>query len=221
MKFLQRIFEPGERRRLRRAYKTLNEFAKVVKSVERSSTYSGEGLDVEFALSILFDDARPLGRDLVVIRRELPAGGIPWQKAKVANGSLSWLKQNLRELKRDFHETGDAARLTALDRPFEKLERAIWELYGPTTKFQRKLAGLMTKCDVTPYSRVMVGRVSESYISRLLRGERRNPSRGAVLTLASAIEEHASENECGISPRELNGLVKAAGYRPPRSKWKP
>ena len=102
MKFLHHMSVSDERRRLRRAVETLSRFAKIVRSIERASTYSGQGLDFEFALSLLFDSAGLLHKDLVVISKELPAVGITWQRAKVSNTSLSLLKQDLRKLKRDF-----------------------------------------------------------------------------------------------------------------------
>ena len=219
MKLLSRLLEPGERRRLRRAFETLNDFARVVRSMERS--YSDE-LAIKFSLFLLYKSCKALYTDLIVIQRELAPAGIPRSRAREANKSLSFVRKDFRELKLGFRDSVDAKRMTALDRPFEWLERAIQELYGPTTKFQRKFGDLMKKCGVTPYSRVMTDAISESYGNRLLRGERRNPSRGVVLAIASALEQHSGDNNCGLSALELIGLIKAAGYRPPRSKkWKP
>ena len=215
------LFEPDERRRLQNANDAFNKFAKAVRSVKRSSTSSGQEIDIRVDMYLLLDSTRELYQDLVLLGKQLPDRGIAFAMARRANSSFSSLRRSFVELKRDVRGTAREARVAALDRPLDKLRAAIWELYGPTTRFQRELAKLMSRCDVTAYSRVIGAWLSESYTTRLLRGERRNPSRGAVLALASAIEEHSSDNHCGIAARELNRLVKAAGYRPPRRKWRP
>ena len=74
MTIFQRLFEPDEQRRLRRAFETLNDFAKIVGSLERSCS---NDMAIKFPLYLLYDSCKPVHRDLMVIRRELATAGGP------------------------------------------------------------------------------------------------------------------------------------------------
>lgn len=93
----------------------------------------------------------------------------------------------------------------------DKLEDAILRLYGPPTKLGRELKKLIEKSDISIYRLAKLSGVDETYVRRLVRGDKRNPSRGALGALALAMKEYSSR----VSDSDIRRLLKAAGHKPP------
>ena len=53
--------------------------------------------------------------------------------------------------------------------------------------------------------------VDESYVRRLISGERRRPGERVAVNLALSLAEYSAK----ISSRDAERLIKAAGYEPP------
>ena len=124
----------------------------------------------------------------------------------------------LRREAMDFNRQLESRRFSwkrsPLERVFERLDRldiAIYGLYGPTTKFQRLLTKLVQKSALTVYRLAQLAEVDESYVRRLATGEKRNPRKDVVIALAMALRAGSSS----VSVREIHRLIKSAGYRPP------
>ena len=101
-----------------------------------------------------------------------------------------------------------------LESVFERLDRldiTIYSLYGPPTKFQRMLTKLVQKSALSVYRLAQLAEVDESYLRRLVTGEKRNPRENIVISLAMALREGSSS----VSVRDIHRLIKSAGYRPP------
>ncbi len=129
--------------------------------------------------------------------------------------SFRYLKREAMQLERHLWERYPS--LNPKRSPFpplferlDKLEDAILRLYGPPTKFQRQLKKLIKKSGITIFRLAKLSRVDETYIRRLLRGEKRNPGEGTVAALALGLREYSSK----ISVRDFNRLSKSAGYEP-------
>lgn len=219
MSIWSKLFVPDEHDRFQNALREYTAFMKALDAARR--VRGSTPLVVEFrgVLKEVMDDTFRLRRCLGVMRWEFPQRGITRETAKNVNSAYAWPRKRYRQLLREFRGTKFAKELERTDRAFDRLRVAVNELYGPTTRFQRELSKIMAKCEVTPYTYEV--KMSNSYVLRLLSGERRNPSRGVVMSLATAIETHSREFECRISAKELDRLVKSAGFRPPRRKWRP
>ena len=214
-----KFFEPNEHDRFQSA---LSEYTAFMRALDAARHVRGSTpLIVEFreALKEVMDYMFPLRRYLGEMRSEFPQRGIIWETAKSANSAFWRPRRRYRQLLRKFRGTKLDRELKRTDRALDRLRVALNELYGPRTPFQRELKKIMAKCQVTPYTYEV--KMNNAYVLRLLSGERRNPSEGAVMSLAIAIETHSREFECGISAKDLDRLVKSAGFRPPRRKWRP
>ncbi len=213
------MFEPDDRRRLHNAVRAYSEFIEILNAAERVSGSTRQHVEFRAAVEEAKGNADGVRIYLGVMRGEFPHRGITRAKTKDVSNGFWWLSKCYVRLMRPFRGTRLEKHLVGPDRALERLRFAVNELFGPTTPFQRELNKVMAKCEVTPSTWEVT--LDSSYVYRLLRGENRNPSRNAVLALAASIETHSSENDCGISPRDLNRLVKSAGFRPPRRKWRP
>ena len=71
----------------------------------------------------------------------------------------------------------------------DRLDDVILALYGPTTKFQRQLRKLIERSGASVYMLARLAGVDETYVRRLVSGEKRNPSCGFVVALALVLKE--------------------------------
>ncbi len=101
-----------------------------------------------------------------------------------------------------------------LKRVFDALDRlddSINGLYGPPTEFQRRLRKLIERSGLSVYRLARSALVDETYVRRLVSGERRKPRERVVVNLALALTECSAK----ISSRDAERLIRAAGYEPP------
>ncbi len=93
----------------------------------------------------------------------------------------------------------------------ESLEDSIDGLYGPPTEFQRRLRKMIEKSDISLYGLAKSAMVDESYVRRLVSGERRRPGERVAVNLALTLAEYSAK----ISSRDAERLIRTAGYEPP------
>ncbi len=124
------------------------------------------------------------------------------------------LRREAMDLNRQLESRRFSRERSPLERVFEQLDRldiATYGLYGPPTKFQRRLTKLVQKSALTLYRLAQLAEVDESYVRRLVTGEKRNPREDVVIALAIALREGSSS----VSVRDFRRLIKSAGHRPP------
>ena len=80
--------------------------------------------------------------------------------------------------------------------------------------FGESLKQMRTKVRKSRYRLAQFSGIDEAYILRLERGDRSNPSRDVVLTLAIAL----TENSESVSIYDIDALLLAAGYAPLRRR---
>ena len=164
----------------------------------------------------------PLEEILGRMKRELDAyetrvsegGGMP----TAARGFHFWLSELETEFKyadRDLKAEGgltpsSRSPLEPLYEPLEKLRAASRQLNGPETDFKRELNKQIKKSGVTPYAVAAYYDRDPGFIYKLMKGERRKPSRESVTRIATALMECSSK----ISEKDANRLMRTAGYPP-------
>ena len=79
-------------------------------------------------------------------------------------------------------------------------------------KFSKSLRKLLEKAGLRPYTLAQYADVDASYVARLKRGEKVNPSRDVVLKLGQALLDNCGD----ISLEDVDKLLKAAGHGPLR-----
>lgn len=124
------------------------------------------------------------------------------------------LRREAMDLNRQLESRRFSWERSPLERVFEQLDRldiATYGLYGPPTKFQRRLTKLVQKSTLTVYRLAQLAEVDESYVRRLVTGEKRNPREDVVIALAMALRQGSSS----VSVRDFRRLIKSAGHRPP------
>lgn len=105
----------------------------------------------------------------------------------------------------------NSSSLSSICGPLQNLNTTCRRLmYGPDTVLMRVLNELIRKSGVTPYAVAAVHYDDPSYLYKLMKGERRNPSRESVSRIATALME-CSER---ISEKDANRLMRAAGFPP-------
>ena len=179
--------------------------------------YVAGGKQVRPLIILLEDDLEALIADLVKIERELRVGHVDWDRVKAANSSFRDLKRQIAGIDRSLRDTRLGSALGPVSKSLDELETAMRGLHRPLIRFQRNLAAIMGKCGLTPYAVGTMSGVDRSHVLRLLSGEKGSPGRAVVFALASAVQKHSEENSCGVSARDLERLVEAAGYTPRRS----
>ena len=81
--------------------------------------------------------------------------------------------------------------------------------------FEKKLRSLTKKAKISAYRLATDACVDGAYVMRLLKGERRRPSRYIVLKLGQALLDNSGD----ISLTDINGLLKEMNYGPlPRNR---
>lgn len=100
--------------------------------------------------------------------------------------------------------------LEPLNGPLGKLRTVSRQLDGPETDFQHVLNELIRKSGVTAYAIAAVHNEDPSYIYKLMKGERRKPSRETVTKMAIALMECSHK----ISKKHADRLLRSAGYPP-------
>lgn len=143
----------------------------------------GASADIVFRTSLLRTWSIELRREIGLVEH--------WRKSR----RFSWERS---PLKRVF----DA---------LESLDDSINGLYGPQTEFQRRLRKLIEKSGLSIYRLAKSALVDETYVRRLVSGERRKPRERVVVNLALALIECSAK----ISSRDAERLIRAAGYEPP------
>ena len=79
-------------------------------------------------------------------------------------------------------------------------------------KFRKELLQLMKKCQLSPYGLSRLTQLDSTFIKRVVNGER-NPSRNTVLLIAKEFRDYTSL----VSDADVDRLIKASGFPPPRS----
>ncbi len=208
-----RFFESYRRSRLRDVRRALQKVAAVVQHMGSDPDRPGR----RHPPSALADPLQVLWTDLSRFEAKVdkPTTDIV-DSTMMFRVSFNHLKAETKTLAQDFKE-----RYPSLDprkSPFpplfkrlDKLEDAILRLYGPPTKFGRELKKLIEKSDISIYRLARLSGVDETYVRRLVRGDKKNPSRGALGALALAMREYSSR----VSSSDIRRLLKAAGHKPP------
>ena len=73
------------------------------------------------------------------------------------------------------------------------------------------------KADLTVYGLAILSDVDETYLRRLLNGQRRNPSRDTLIFLGEALMQF----DDSFKRKHLEKVLKNAGLRPLPRKWTP
>ena len=94
--------------------------------------------------------------------------------------------------------------------PLENLKTVGRQLNGPETEFQRELNELIRKSGITPYALAASYGQDPSYLYKLMKGERRKPSRESVTEIAKALMECSAT----ITAKDADRLLLSAGYPP-------
>ena len=102
--------------------------------------------------------------------------------------------------------------LRKLRKPMGKLHAALILLREPQTPFQRHLRDMMDRCQISAYALGNMSRADPSYVLRLLSGERQNPSRDVVISMAQALQEYSTM----ISDEDVDRLIEYSGHVPLR-----
>ena len=208
------LFESYNRRRLRDVRRQLRE---VVEFVERAGRSDRHKPGHPRPPSPLADQFGALRADLSTLEPivDRPTTDIIYYTS-VLRTSFRYLKREAMQLDRRLRQRYPS--LNPKRSPFpplferlDKLEDAISRLYGPPTKFQSQLKKLIKNSGITMFRLAKLSRVDETYIRRLIRGEKRNPGEGTVAALALGFREYSSK----ISVRDFNRLIKSSGYEPP------
>lgn len=82
------------------------------------------------------------------------------------------------------------------------------------TEFSKTLKSLMEKCGKTRYRLAQCSEVDEAYISRLVKGDKRSPSRDIVLKLALGLMQGPSS----VTIDDVDELLLSAGHAPLRGR---
>ena len=143
----------------------------------------GASADIVFRTSLLRMWSIELRREIGLVEQ--------WRKSR----RFSWERSPLKRV------------FDALD----SLDDSINGLYGPQTEFQRRLRKLIEKSGLSIYRLAKSALVDETYVRRLVSGERRKPRERVVVNLALALTECSAK----ISSRDAERLIRAAGYEPP------
>lgn len=143
----------------------------------------GASADIVFRTSLLRTWSIELRREIGLVEQ--------WRKSR----RFSWERSPLKRV------------FDALD----SLDDSINGLYGPQTEFQRRLRKLIEKSGLSIYRLAKSALVDETYVRRLVSGERRKPRERVVVNLALALTECSAK----ISSRDAERLIRAAGYEPP------
>ena len=106
----------------------------------------------------------------------------------------------------------DRALLRDLDKKINELETALRDIRRPETKFQRQLRKMIDKSGLTLYRLAYEAKMDSGYVWRLLNGERRNPGDDVIAALGEALLEASSE----VTEKDLERLLKSAGFAPPK-----
>ena len=211
------LFESRERGQVRKIRQALDGFVAAMIRLYGRTWYVAGGKPLRSLIVQLEGCLEALIADLVKIERELRVGHVDWDRVKAANSSFRDLKLQIAGIDRSLRDTRLESALGQLSKSLDELATAMRGLHRPLTGFQRNLAAIMGKCGLTPYAVGTMSGVDRSHVLRLLGGEKGDPGRTVVFALASAVQKHSEENSCGVSARDLERLVEAAGYTPRRS----
>ena len=208
-----RFFESYRRSRLRDVRRALQKVAAVVQRMGSDPNRPGRRQPP----SALADPLRELWTDLSRFEAKVdePTTDI-FDSTMMLRVSFNHLKAETKTLAQDVKERYPSLdpRRTPFPQLFkclDKLEGAILRLYGPTTRFGRELKKSVEKSEISLHRLAKVSGVDASYIRRLVRGDKKNPSRGVVGALALGMKEYSSR----VSDRDIRRLLKAAGHKPP------
>lgn len=212
------LFESHEHRQVRKVRQALDRFVAAMIRLYARTWYVAGGKHMRSLVVLIEDHLEVLVTDLVRIERELRVGHVDWDRVKTVNSSFRDLKRRMAEIDRSMRDTRLGPALRPVSKSLDELEKAMRGLHRPQTRFQRKLAAIMGKCRLTAYAVSVMSGVDRSHVLRLLSGEKGSAGRAVVFALASAVQRHAEENSCGVSARDLERLVEAAGFRLGRSQ---
>lgn len=102
-----------------------------------------------------------------------------------------------------------------LQRTLAQLYKAASDLRPSASKFQIEMERILDWCELTPYGLGSLAGVDESYLYKLLKGEKSNPSRSVVTRIAESLQ---SEFPSVITQKYRRRLFKAAGYRDTKAR---
>lgn len=208
------MFRMGPKRHIRVLRRSLSELVFRFNEIYRrkwGSWDSSPGDPMPYSLRYVVSDvAKVLNRMDSTLTKD---GSISLKEVEKLNENLNELHQELdfvsgplgmpRGQMRESTVRGLQKTLTLLDKASSKLRPSA-------SKFQKELERILIWCELTPYGLGRLAQVDESYMYKLIKGEKSNPSRSVVTRLAESLQ---SEFPSIITHKYRRRLLKAAGYR--------
>ncbi len=198
------LFDNYDRRQLKAVRRELKGLTRVIDRTFRPHP----PVDLRESLELLWTDLVKFEQDVGKGRADIVF------RTKMFRTWTIVLRREVLDLNRQLESRRFSRERSPLERVFEQLDRldiATYGLYGPPTEFQRRLTKLVQKSALTLYRLAQLAEVDESYVRRLVTGEKRNPREDVVIALAIALREGSSS----VSVRDFRRLIKSAGHRPP------
>ena len=155
-----------------------------------------------------------LSRNLTLFEKEIgPSADIVFRTSVLRTWSIELRREigRVEQWRRSHRFSWERSPLRRVFDALDRLDNSINGLYGPPTKFQRLLRKLIEKSGASVYGLAKSASVDETYLRRLVRGERRRPSRRVAVNLAIGLTEYSAK----ISSRDAERLISAAGHEPP------
>ena len=196
-------------RGLKRSRRALGDLANAIRRLDRQRDTRGILPRVRYRLGAI-------NRELNSYETKVSEG----EGKRAAAGGLclgvSLLAYEIKQFEREIRAERELRHLSKspfapLYGPLENLKTVCRQLmYGPETAFQRLLNKLIRKSDVTPYALAIFLNGDPGFIYKLMKGERRKPSRDSVTRIATALMECSDK----LSEKDANRLLHSAGYLP-------
>lgn len=207
------MFRMGPKRHVRALRRSLSELVFQFKEIYRrkwGSWDSSPGDQMPYSLCYVVSDvAKVLNRmDSTLVKD----GSISFKDVKMLNENLNGLHREV-----DFvcgplgmpRGPMKERMVSGLQNTLTRLEKAASNLRPSASKFQKELERILSRCQLTPYGLGRLALIDESYMYKLLKGEKANPSRSVVARLAESLQ---SEFPSVIKRKDRRHLLKAAGY---------
>ena len=208
------MFRVGARRHLKVIHQSLGELVLQLNEIYRrkqSSWDSSPGDPIPYSLRFAVSDvAKVLKKmDSTLVKD----GSISTKEVKKLKENLNGLRQEVDYVCSPLGMPRGPMRestVRGLQKTITLLEKAFRSLRPSASKFQKELERILSWCELTPYGLGQLAQVDESYLYKLLKGEKSNPSRSVVTRIAESLQ---SEFPSIITQKYRRRLLKAAGYR--------
>ena len=130
--------------------------------------------------------------------------------------SSEYLKTGIQELDSSLAYEGllkqqRVKQLGSLQHRITVINTTIRQLYERKSRFQKELGKLQKKSGLTPYGLGIRSGVDTSHVYKLLKGEKRHPTRETLERLCKGLRDHSYNK---VRKKETDGLMKSAGFRP-------